>query len=324
MQAQRETPVEMTSLDWSVAVFGYNEAHSLPGCLRALAEARHGAAMRVTLVLNGSTDGSPAVAMAAMRQHGLRGRVWGIAAADKANAINQYLHRLRDPAAMHVFVDAYAAVAPDALRYLARRLDDSPGANGAAAVPSTGRSAAKLSQELQKYPGFHGSLFALRGSFVERIAARGLRLPYGMYRGDGLMGSLALHDLDALGGGWEGTRIAVEPRATWMGPVLRPWRWQDARRQWRRMVQQGRGRLQWPAIRDVIYDRDRPADSAGFAALPGAADPLTLDWLARNPARRPRWWRDPFAAIALRRMRQAPLPPSDAELMPCLLLETEA
>lgn len=312
-QAVRAQPV-----DCAIAVFAYNEAAYLPRCLDALARAGQGQATDVTVVLNGSTDASPEVAMAAMRRLGLRGRIALIPQADKSNALNQYIHRLRVPAPLHAFVDAYAAITPDSLRLLAQALRDTPEANGAAAVPSTGRSAALLRQQMQEQPGLHGSLFMLRGGFVERMAAKGLRLPLNFYRGDGLLSSLLLHDLDAHGGDWQPRLIVVEPRATWEGPVLRPWRWSDLRRYWRRQLQQARGRLQWPALRQAIYN---PA-GGGFASMPPEADALTLSWLAEAPAERsPRWWRDPFGAMALRRMRQTPPPPPEERLLPRVLME---
>lgn len=305
----------MAAEDWSVAVCARNEAAALPGCLRALAEAGLSAAGHVTVLLNGCTDGSAAVAAQALRALGLRGRIYAIPQGDKANAINLFLHALRPPAAVYFFVDGYAAVAPDALRRLAQRLLDQPAAMAAAAVPSTGRSAAAHRRNMLAHPGLHGSLFALRGAFVERIAADGLRLPVGMYRGDGLLGSFVLHDLDAAGGGWVTTRLAVEPDATWVAPRLRPWRLRDLWRHGQRLVQQARGRLQWPALRAAIYP-------AGFAALPPDADRATLRWIDADPAaRRPKPWRDPLAVLALARMRRAP-PPGD--LSPRLLMEIAA
>ncbi|MFC7552380.1 glycosyltransferase family A protein [Pseudoroseomonas wenyumeiae] len=145
------------AVDWAVAVFAHNEAASLSRCLEAVARAGQGQAIDVTAVLNGSTDASPDVAMAAMRRLGLRGRIALIPQADKSNALNQYIHRLRVPAPLHAFVDGYAAITPDLLRLLAQALRDAPEALAAAAVPSTGRSAALLRQQMQECPGLHGS-----------------------------------------------------------------------------------------------------------------------------------------------------------------------
>lgn len=292
---------------WCAAVFARDEAPSLRACLLALARAAEGTALHVTVVLNGCADHSAGVANAALRESGLPGSVHAIPHGDKSNAINQFLHRLRPEAETCFFLDGYVAVAPDALRLLAVRLAAHPGAHAAAAVPSQGRSAAALRAAMIAEPGLHGSLFALRGAFVDRIAALGLRLPVGFYRGDGLLGAFALHDLDAIDGGWEGSRITVEPAATWTLPVR-----QDLRRHWRRRLQQGRGRLQWQAIRAAIYP-------AGFGALPADADAATLTWIRADPARRAHLWRDPFAALAYARMRPGPVGPA---LLPSLIAET--
>ncbi|MFC0406742.1 glycosyltransferase [Roseomonas elaeocarpi] len=305
--------------EWTAAVFGRNEAPFIAGCIRALARAGEGRNLHVTVLLNGTTDGSAALAAAALREAGLRGRVFLIPQADKANALNQFIHALRPRAEVGFFVDAYAAVEPDALRRLAARLQTHPDALASAAVPSTGRSAAALRERMRVEPGLHGSLFALRGRFLDRVAAAGVRLPLGLYRGDGLVGSLVMHDLDAAHGGWRTDRLLVEEGATWRAPTLSPLRWRDARRHWHRLVQQGRGRLQWAALRDVLYAAD---GRGGFGAMPGDADRHVLEWIARDPtARAPRFWRDPFAALALRRMRRA-APWGD--LAPRLVMDTEA
>lgn len=304
------------SAPWSVVIFARDEAASLGRCFEALSAALAGARAEVTLVLNGTSDGSEAVAPGLMRAAGLRGRVWSIPHADKSNAINQYLHRLRPAAEMHVFLDAYAAVKPDALRRLAARMAAEPLARAVAAVPSSGRSAAALRAGMLQLPGLHGSLFALRGSFVERIAAAGLRLPVGLYRGDGLIGSFAMHDLDPVSSPWRPPHIAVEGEATWLLRPLRPWHPADLRRQFRRLVQQGRGRLESAAIRATIYPGK--LGRGGFDSIPASGEQLILNFLAATPEAVPDPLRDPFGAIALRRIRRA-VPPAAEALEPRLV-----
>lgn len=287
-----------------------NEAASIEACVLALAEAGRGHTLHVTILLNGTSDDSAARAGAALSTAGQAGRIYSIAEPDKANALNQFLHHLRPPATTYFFVDGYAAVAPDALRRLDAALQANPLARAAAAVPSSGRSAARLRAAMLNAPGLHGSLFALRGEFVERIAALGLRLPRRLYRGDGLLGSFVLHDLDAVSGGWRPERIAVDGDATWKAPGLQVWKWRDLRRHAGRLVQQGRGRLQNEALKDAIYP-------AGFGGLPEDADAQTRRWVAADPeTRRPRPWRDPFAALAWRRMQR---PAADLDTRPTLV-----
>ena len=297
---------------WAAAVCARNEAQGIAACLHALALAGAARRLHVTVLLNGCTDNTGLMAERALRETGIPGRIYTIAQGDKANAFNQFVHRLRPAASTYFFIDGYAAVAPDSLDRLDTALAGRAEAAAAAAVPSSGRSASLLRQQMVAEPGLHGSLFALRGSFVERIAALGLRLPVGLYRGDGLVGSMVLHDLDAMGGGWQPSRLVVEPAATWHAPVLQPWRPRDLRRHFNRLLQQGRGRLQGQALRAVLYP-------GGFQALPEYADEHTLRWIDAAPAsRRPSPWRDPFAALALARMRRAS---PAADLTPRLVWE---
>lgn len=306
----------MSKPRWSVAVVGRNEAARIGACLRAIAAAQRGdASLHVTVLLNGTTDASPDLAAEALREEGLTGAVYVVPHGDKSHALNLFLHELRPPADVYFCIDAYAGIWPDALLHLARRLEARPDALAAAAVPSSGRSATTLRNLMLERSGLHGSLFALRGAVVERLAAAGLRLPIGLYRGDGLLGAFLMHDLDAQRHGWENWRIAVEPAASWTTPQWQPWRWRDLRRHLRRLVQQGRGRLETAALRGTIQE-------SGFATLPAHADALLRRWIAADPAtRRPSLWRDPFAWLALRRLDQSP--PAEEALRPRLLLRNE-
>nr|WP_314071103.1 hypothetical protein [uncultured Roseococcus sp.] len=297
----------------AVAVFARNEAERIGPCLRALARCEAAPRLHVTLLLNGTTDGSAAVAERVMEKEGLAGAIYDIAYGDKSHAMNLFLHQLRPSAAHYAMIDGYAEVEPPALDRLAAALRRRPDALAAAAVPRTGRSAVALRQQMLDYPGLHGSLFMLRGEFVERLVAAGIRLPRNLYRGDGLIGSLVMHDLDALGGGWVTERVVVEGEASWTVPPAAPWRCRDVRRVARRMLQQGRGRLQTAALRELIY-------AGGFPSLPEDADRMVLDWIAADPeARTPALQRDPFARLALALMRQARPEPLPSELEPRLL-----
>jgi len=299
---------------WSAVVFARNEATQLAGTLQALSACVGAVPLHLTVILNGATDGSDAVAIAAARASGLACRVYAIPFADKSHAINCFLHSLRPPAETYFFVDGYAAVHPDALTLLAEALARRPHAHAAAAVPSTGRSAAALRRAMLDSPGLHGSLFALRRPFVERLVATGLRLPIGLYRGDGLLGAIVQHDLDARGSPWDTARIAVQPEASWWAPRSKIWSPSDLRRQWQRMIRQAQGRMESRAIREVIRQ-------GGFTALPATVQELVLGWIAQDPAGRvPRPWRDPMETLALRALRRWAAPAEEA-LQPILLFE---
>ena len=111
----------------------------------------------------------------------------------------------------------------------------------------------------------HGQLHALRPDFLDRMVARGIRLPIGMYWGDGLMGSMAAHNLDAMGAPWDNRRIVGVAEAGYEIPQLSVRSPGDIRRQLRRKSRQMRGKLQNLALRDVIY-------RLGYEGLPANAD----------------------------------------------------
>lgn len=295
-----------TEVDWSIAVFARNEAASLPGCLQAIEEAARGVTAHLTVILNGTTDESHDVLRREMGRLAPLASGYVIPFADKANAWNQFVYALRPRAWVYFFIDAYARVDAAALRELADSLEADNHANAAAAVPSTGRSAAALRAAMIAEGGLHGSLFALRRSFLDRLTADGLRLPIGLYRGDGLIGSFVRHDLDARRP-WDRTRIRVAPGATWRTRPLSPWRPSDIRRQARRMIQQRRGRCEAEALRRIIRE-------AGFKALPLFADLMLADWLRETRAGEGFSFRIKGLSLLMRRALRSPRLPSERDI----------
>jgi glycosyltransferase involved in cell wall biosynthesis len=272
-------------LRWSVAVFACNEERTIARCLDAIIAECAGEKAQLHVVVNGSSDRSLEIARDYADRHPAMIFAHRILHADKQNAWNQYIHELRVEAGTHIFVDAYAYVTPGSLRALEEGLKR-PGVNAAAAIPGSGRSRERIVEDMRGGSGgrgLHGSLHALTGDFVNRIRARGIRQPVGIYRGDGLVGAMALYDLDPLRNRYDYARIALVDEASWTFDSLRPWRWRDLRRQLRRYLMQQRGRVENEAIKRVIRAR-------GFEGLPAHVDTLLADYfaaggrLSSNPA----------------------------------------
>jgi hypothetical protein len=266
--AQSMTGARGTVL-WSIVVIARNEASRLTGCLEHITREVAGADACVTVILNGCSDDSRERVGHFAQAAKLPVAAYEIGFADKSNAWNQYIHVLAPIATRHVFVDGYAWVVPGALKAFAEALDASDHVHAATGVPSAGRSAAVQRRTLRDQGGLHGSLHVLCDGFVERIRAAGLRLPVGLYRGDGLIGSFCMHDIDVTTP-WDKTRVAVVEAATWGLP---PPMIGDLPRILRRRINQARGRLENAAIRAAIYP-------GGYAALPRYADDMILDYLA--------------------------------------------
>jgi glycosyltransferase involved in cell wall biosynthesis len=262
--------------DWNVAVFCRNERWSIVHCIESIADASQQRRTLITLIVNGSSDDSAALALEAARRRGIPIAVYTIAHGDKANAINRFFHGLREPAHYYFFIDAYARIGPRSLAVMETLLAEQPDAVAATGVAANGRTMV-LDTERTFTEGsrLHGQLHALRAEFVDRLVARGLRLPIGLYYGDGLVGSMALHNLDPLHNAWEQKRIVHSPDATYAIPVLSPFRLRDLKRQFQRKVRQMRGRLQNLAIRSIVYEH-------GYEGLPENADDMVKSYLARH------------------------------------------
>ena len=98
--------------DWNIAVFCRNERPYIGACLQAIANAIGTHNAIVTIIVNGSTDNSAILARDAARAHGFSFVVYTIPHGDKANAINQFMHRIREDARLYFFVDGYTRVSP--------------------------------------------------------------------------------------------------------------------------------------------------------------------------------------------------------------------
>ncbi len=294
------------SYDASVTVFCQNEAARIGACVASIAGAAEGYRIHLAVIANGSSDDSAALALQAARQVRLPARIYTIPFGDKANAINQALAML-PPARLHVFTDGYAVVAKQTLTGFFRVLDANSRAVAATGVAGNGRTMARATAEtLQQGGRLHGQLHALTPGFVARMQQAGLRLPVGLYRGDGLLGSMASHNLDALGKPWDGQLIAGAAEAVYLIPPLSPWRRADWQRQFRRKVRQMRGRLENAAIQSVIYRE-------GYAGLPAFADDMIAAWLDAGGQPQAGLADRPFMALALRQHRRFMRP--DARLL---------
>ena len=285
--------------DWHISVVCQNEAARIGGCLYSIRQAIGSRRALVTLNLNGSTDNSNVVARRTAHECGLSLQVYRTQAADKSNALNQFIYTLREPARMYVFVDGYVRIGPGALAGLDDCLASHPYAMAATGVALNGRTMRLATQKTLEEGGvLHGQLHALRPEFLDRMVRQKIQLPLGTYYGDGLMGSLVNHNLDALGQAWDTNRIIGVGDATYEIATLSMFRPRDLRRQFRRKIRQMRGKVQNQAMKEIIY-RD------GFAALPANADDLVRRHISKHGVPAVSLMDRPFMALALHQIRGA-------------------
>lgn len=291
---------------WAIAVFCRNEADMIGGCLQHLArETNKSDNISIYLIINGSTDETRKIAEAHKSQFRNYFDIVEINFSDKTNSINQYIYTNGLEADVFFFIDGYARISENSLSNMAQTLMAHPMANAVGAFPLTGRSAAAQRQSMREHRDFHGSLFGLRGTFVERIRSQNLRLPVGLYRGDGLLGSMVRYDLDAIGDAWIPDRVVLCESAGWTVPQPSPLKFKDYVRFFRRRVQQARGRIAIAAINRII-------SANNFSGLPKYADDMLIEYLRNNPLPTGNKFKI-FTYLALRRLKY-PRRPAPADL----------
>jgi len=298
--------------DWQIGVFGRNEASRIGQCITSIARAARGQRVLATVLLNGTTDDSAAIALRAAAQSGLPVEIYAFAHADKSNAINRFFYDLRARADQLCCVDAYVAIGPDSLSGFADALTARAEAQLVTGIATNGRSEPLAAEKTLTAGGVvHGQLYAPRRQFIDRLTAQGFRLPLGLYRGDGLLGSMAAHDLDPLAIAWKDSRVMGVKDATYEIATLSPFSPRDLRRYLRRRVNHMRGRLENAALQDIIY-------AHGYSALPRHADDMIRAFLAARGVPSVPLPDRPFMAAALRRVQRA-RPASAESLEPRLI-----
>lgn len=269
-----------------VIVLAHNEERRIADCLASLAG--EGAAA-IHVVVNGARDRTAEIA----RATGLA-EVHNYRQGGKARSWNRFvLDQLDHVPPAIVFVDGDAQVAPGSVGALARCLDWNPLANAAAGLPRNGRKAGTYRAQMRRDHGLFGDLYALRGSFVDRMRASGIRLPDDLIGDDSLIGALAKTDLGHEDN-WHDARIAIcEDAGFFCQPT--PLTLAGLRGQARRMVNYSLRHFQNRIVSDIMR-------GPGPAALPRQMEDLYPRYLgAFTPRRHPLWaWSD---RQALARMR---------------------
>lgn len=185
-----------------VTVLAHNEERRIAACLDSLPLGEAG--VKVVVVVNGSTDATAAI----VRSYAGQGvELVEYAEGGKSRSWSRFILDEAPLAATYVFVDGDAELVPGSVTALERCLANNPQANAAAAPPMNGRNAAYYRRLMAQQAGLFGDCYALRGAFVERLRASGIRLPDDLIGDDGLIGALARTDLGG-DADWRGERVA--------------------------------------------------------------------------------------------------------------------
>lgn len=266
---------------WPVAVFAHNEARNIVACLDSLrAAATHPLVCHV--LANACTDRTEALVRDYAASHPDVHLV-SIVRGDKANAWNVFVHEVAPRADTPCFfIDGDVRAMPGSLDAMAQALAQNPAANGVSALPQSGRGVAAFQRDMLRDNGVAGNLYGLRGSFVERIRAQAIKMPFGTIGEDALMGAMLKWDL--LGDSrWDNSRVVVAREAGFAFDSVSPWLPREWKKYFRRRVRYSVRGYQNKML-------GRAIQPAGFAALPPHVrdlyprypDVLKLEWRGLN------------------------------------------
>lgn len=272
-----------------VVVLAHNEERRIGTCLESLRDRPSDCAVHV--VVNGSSDRT---AELASREEGVAIHDW--AQGGKSRSWNRFVLDSAPPGVgVYVFVDGDAQLAPGSLAAMVRALEAAPEANAAAGMPLNGANGAAYRRGIRERGDMFGDLYALSGSFVDRMRASGIRLPLDLVGDDSLVGALAKTDL-AAESNWDARRIvAVEDAGFYAETMtLSP---AGLAAQKGRMINYSIRHFQNRIVSSIMR-------GAGPEALPHRMADLYPEWLGRfSPRRSPQWYW--FDRAALKRMRAA-------------------
>jgi glycosyltransferase involved in cell wall biosynthesis len=247
----------------------------------------------IHIVVNGSTDRTAVIARTiAVGRDNVT--VHEFAEGGKSRSWNRFVFEtIGEFHPVHIFVDGDAEVSPDSVKALESILAENSNANAASALPLNGRKVGHYQDAMRRELGLFGDLYALRGDFLARMKAAGIRLPDDLVGDDGLLAAMAKTDLKSEAN-WDDARVAICEGAGFLCEPVglgdpRSWRLQ-----YRRMINYSVRYFQNRMITKIMR-RDGPA------ALPKQMLDLYAQELPGLAPRAsfPEIW---FDRIALRRM----------------------
>ena len=294
-------------MNWTVAIFSSRETLALlSSSVDAVLTATSGRETAIDVIVNGGRTlakeaGSYIESIHVGERAARLMRVWHVRVADKSHAWNQYLHEIWPGSDIGFFIDGYVQVMPDALRMISEGLESAPRALAASGVPTVGRSAKALRDQLLREGGVHGNLYAVRGSVLGHLRDVGFRLPLGIYRTDPLLIAVICFGLDPSTNEWDINRIFVHPQATWRFRSLNWWNPGDLRVHFNRVMRQAQGELENLAVREHLAIQTNPPQG-----LPRTASELVGNWISSFPETARRTFvRNPLCLLAAHNLRRS-------------------
>lgn len=250
----------------SVAVFAYNEERHIADCLTALRGSGLPDDSQIHVLSNGCTDRTVDIVNDFVRDHeNIHQAV--ITVGDKANAWNHYVHEIADESVdFHIFTDGDLTVGSGAIAALTETLESHSDALAATGLPVVGRTADRWREQIKRDHQIAGNLYALRGDYLRALRQKGVRLPFGAYGDDSLVGWLTHTRLDPQNI-WDHDAVAVAENANFVHNPVNLWNPTEFLYQLRRELRYAERQIQLHLLLPRLK-------AEGLAAMPERIDGL--------------------------------------------------
>jgi glycosyltransferase involved in cell wall biosynthesis len=266
----RKTADDDAAARWPVMVLAHNEERHIAKCLDSIVQAERPGRFSIFVMANGCTDGTENVVRAYSKTVP-EVKLVTIELGDKCNAWNVFIHETVPTFApdsdVYFFMDGDARATPGSFTAMHRALGREPHAHAASAPPVSGRSVEHDREELLTERGLVANLYSLRGSFVRRLQAMGVRIPLKLEGDDGLIGALIKWDLDPQHNQYDHQRIVPCADAGFAFESMSLTRPKDWIGYWKRAVRYGRRQYEFQLLGSVLKEK-------GVAGLPRVIDEL--------------------------------------------------
>jgi len=205
-------------------------------------------------------------------------RIWHLKVSDKASAWNFYLHHIWPGSDLVFFIDGYVKPWSDSMIKIQAGLASNINSLASSGVPTEGRPARSLRENMIQNGGIHGNLYAVKGNICQNLKEIDFFLPTGLYRTDPVLAAVLAFNLNPFKYSWElKKRIIVNAEASWSLATPQNLTLGLLSSLIKRSIRQAQGKLENSAVRNHFSILKKSPGE-----LPRRVDHLIDNWIKAN------------------------------------------
>ena len=266
---------------WPVMVLAYNEEEGIEAAIDSIFASEPEQPLEVYVMANGCTDRTEELVRAYSRRRP-EVHLVSIELGDKCNAWNVFIHETSAKVCpgreVYFFTCGDVRIVPGSLSALRRALSQDSYANGAAAPPGSGRNMERDRKAQMEEHALVAGLYALRGTFIERMQEQSVRIPLNFEGDDALIGTLLQWDLAPADRPMDLKRIAPVWDSAWVFDSLTFTRLSDLRFYWKRAIRYARRYYEFKLLGPELKSKGLAGMPQDIRDLYPRAEKLSLRW----------------------------------------------